>query len=278
MTLDGVLEDRDGTRKFRFRLSAGDAIESVWMPGKKHATLCMSTQVGCRMGCAFCRTAKMGWKRDLEAGEIVAQLYAVRAMPDLGSDVTHVVLMGMGEPLDNLDNTLRALRVLTDPLGPNLSTRRVTVSTVGFPGVLERVLQEVPVSVTVSLNAADDETRSRLMPVNRRYGLEALIETLRQLPLAPRRRITIAYVLVRGVNDAEADAVRLARLLHGIRCKVNLIPLNPFPGSELVPPEEAAVLAFQLALRNRGVSTYIRFSKGSEILAACGQLAGKSPR
>ncbi len=272
--LDATQDGQDGTRKLRFRLADGGTVESVLIPGKKRNTLCISTQLGCRMGCLFCRTGSMGWVRNLQPAEILGQVYAVRAT--LGPEdplLTHVVFMGMGEPLDNLEGTLQALRILTHPLGCCLSTRRVTVSTVGIPPGLERLLREVPVSVTVSLNASDDETRSRLMPINRRYPLTELCAALRELPLPPRRRITIAYVLIRGVNDRPEDVRRLARLLHGIPCKVNLIPLNPFPGSVLERPEEAAVLSFQEGLRSLGVSAFIRVSRGGDILAACGQLA-----
>jgi len=276
---DAVTEARDGTRKLRFPLEDGGAVESVLIPGKNRNTLCVSTQVGCRMGCRFCRTAQMGWVRDLRAAEILGQVYAVRRGAGPGEPpLTHVVFMGMGEPLDNLENTLRALRILTHPLGVCLSPRRLTVSTVGVPQAMRRLLSEIPVALTVSLNAADDDTRSFLMPVNRRHPLEELCRELRELPLPPRRRITLAYVLIRGVNDSPADARRLARRVHGIRCKVNLIPLNPFPGSELSRPEASTVLSFQEGLRSRGVSAHIRFSRGDDILAACGQLAQERGR
>jgi 23S rRNA (adenine2503-C2)-methyltransferase len=271
---DGILTSRDGTRKVRFLLQDGGRVESVLIPGKNRSTLCVSTQLGCRMGCLFCRTGRMGWVRNLEVGEILGQIYAVRGrLAPEDPVLTHVVFMGMGEPLDNPEGTLQALRVLTHPLGGCLSTRRVTVSTVGIPGEMERLLREVPVAITVSLNAADETTRSFLMPVNRRYPLTDLCASLRGLPLPPRRRITIAYVLIRGVNDRPEDARQLARLLHGVRCKVNLIPLNPFPGSDLRAPEESVVLSFQERLRSRGVSAHVRFSRGEDILAACGQLA-----
>jgi len=279
MEPDTVVEARDGTRKLRFPLEDGAVVESVLIPGRNRNTLCVSTQVGCRMGCRFCRTAKMGWVRDLRAGEIVGQVYAVRRSARVQDPLlTHVVFMGMGEPLDNLDSTLCALRILTDPLGVCLSTRRITVSTVGIPDAMHRLLSEVPVALTLSLNAADDETRSALMPVNRRHPLAELRAALQALPLPPRRRITLAYVLVGGVNDGLEDARRLARLLHGLRCKVNLIPFNPFPGTDLARPEESRVLAFQDGLRARGISAHIRFSRGEDILAACGQLAQQDPR
>lgn len=273
-TQDSIL-GRDGTRKIRFRLvEGGGAVESVWIPGRNRSTLCVSSQLGCRMGCRFCRTAGMGWVRHLRPGEILGQVYAVaQASETQDPPVTHVVFMGMGEPMDNLENTLSALRTLTHPLGGCLSPRRITVSTVGIPEAMTRLLREIPVALTVSLNAADDRTRTRLMPYNRRVPLADLCAALQALPLAPRRRITIAYVLIGGENDRAEDARRLARLLHGIRCKVNLIPLNAFPGSDMERPGDSAVIAFQDALRCRGISAHVRFSRGEDILAACGQLA-----
>ncbi|MEW6439372.1 MAG: 23S rRNA (adenine(2503)-C(2))-methyltransferase RlmN [bacterium] len=280
VSLERVLTSRDRTRKFLFRLEDGLAIEAVLIPEAGRLTLCLSTQVGCRMRCAFCRTGGLGFERNLRAGEILGQHYAIRSLlkdVEGGPAVTHIVFMGMGEPLDNLEETRRALRILSHPLGCGMSLRRMTVSTVGIPAGLETLFLETPVSITVSLNAADDETRSRIMPVNRRYPLGDVLETLRRLPLPPRRRFTIAYVLLRGVNDSPEDARRLVRLLHGIRCKVNLIPFNPFPGTELQGPEESGMLAFQALLRSKGVSAHVRQSRGSDILGACGQLAGDRP-
>ena len=276
LRLDEILYGDDGTRKLRYLLADGGCVESVWIPEEKRSTLCISTQLGCRMGCLFCRTGQMGWKRNLETGEILGQVHAVRKQLGPEKPVSHIVFMGMGEPLDNLDNSLCALRILTNPTGGGFSTRRITVSTVGIPQGMDRLLREVPVSITVSLNASDEKTRSKLMPVNRRYPLDELCNSLRVLPLAPRRRITIAYVLIGGMNDRPGDAVRLVRLLHGIRCKVNLIPLNPFPGSDLARPEPSVAVAFQETLRSKGISTHIRYSRGDDILAACGQLAEKS--
>lgn len=276
LALDEAVHGQEGTDKYRFRLLDGGCIEAVLIPEKKRLTLCLSTQVGCRMGCLFCRTGMMGWKRNLEPGEILGQYYAVRAIPGRKRDITHVVLMGMGEPLDNLENTLGALRIMTHPLGGGFSNRRITLSTVGLSDRLETLHREIPVSITLSLNAADDETRTRLMPVNRRYPVQEVLDVLRGLPLAPRRRFTMAYVLMKGVNDSRADARNLCRLLHGVRCKVNLIPFNPFPGTELKRPEESRVLEFQEGLRSRGLSTHVRFSRGVDILAACGQLADES--
>lgn len=265
----------DGTEKYRFGLRDGGRIESVWIPEQRRSTLCVSTQLGCAMGCAFCRTGRMGLKRNLQTAEIVGQYYAVRDLWKGKRTLTHVVLMGMGEPLANLRNTVRALRILAHPLGCGLSPRRLTVSTVGIPEALTTLFERIPVSITLSLNAADDATRSRLMPVNRTYPMGTVLETLRGLPLPPRRRFSIAYVMLRGVNDRPEDARRLVRLLHGLRCKVNLIPFNAFPGSRLRRPDEDRVAAFRDLLRSKGVSAHIRQSRGDDALAACGQLGGE---
>lgn len=274
VALEATFEAEDGTRKFRFRLSDGASIESVTIPEEKRTTLCVSTQVGCALGCLFCRTGRMGLRRNLRAEEILAQYYAIRSMSAGKTDLTHVVFMGMGEPLANLECTSRALKILTHPLGCGLSPRRLTVSTVGIPGPLEELFHEIPVSITLSLNGADNETRSRLMPINRKHPIEEVLATLRRLPLAPRRRFTIAYVLIGGENDGLEDARQLVRILHGLRCKVNLIPFNPFPETELRRPKKADVTSFQEFLRSKGLSAHVRWSRGQDVLAACGQLSG----
>jgi len=274
LTLEEALEADDGTKKFRFRLLDGGVIESVTIPEQKRNTLCVSTQVGCALGCLFCRTGRMGLRRNLRVEEILGQYYAIRAMSGRQHAVTHLVFMGMGEPLANPDSTRRALKILTHPMGCGFSPRRITVSTVGIPKPLKALFDEIPVSITLSLNAADNETRSRLMPVNRKHPIEEVLDTLQRLPLAPRRRFTIAYVLIRGENDSLEDARRLVRVLHGLRCKVNLIPFNPFPQTELRRSREGDMIAFQDFLRSKGLSSHIRSSRGGEILAACGQLCG----
>jgi 23S rRNA (adenine2503-C2)-methyltransferase len=278
LALEETLEAEDGTRKFRFRLQDGASIESVTIPEEKRTTLCVSTQVGCGLGCLFCRTGRMGLRRSLRVEEILGQYYAIRSWWGEGAGPTHVVFMGMGEPLANLDATCRALKILSHPLGCGLSQRRLTVSTVGIPRALEMLFHEVSVSITLSLNGADNETRSRLMPINRKHPIEEVLATLRRLPLAPRRRFTIAYVLIGGENDGLQHARQLVRVLHGLRCKVNLIPFNPFPETELKAPSEAEVTAFQAFLRSKGISTHIRWSRGGDVLAACGQLDGDALR
>ena len=274
VSLEKTIQADDGTQKFQFRLHRGGLIESVLIPEEKRLTLCLSTQLGCAMNCLFCRTGDMGWKRNLGVEEILGQYYAVRAMLSNKQVVTHVVFMGMGEPLENLENTIRTLKIMTHPSGGALSPRRITISTVGIPMNLEILFRESPVAITFSLNAADNETRNRLMPINRRYPIEEVLDTLKRLPLPPRKRFAIAYVLIQGENDTLQDARHLVRLLHGLRCKINLIPFNPYPGSTLKRPSDEAVLSFQNFLRSKAFSTHVRFSRGRDVLAACGQLGG----
>ncbi len=276
VSLKKTIQADDGTRKFQFRLQQGGLIESVLIPEEKRLTLCLSTQLGCAMNCLFCRTGDMGLKRNLGTEEILGQYYAVRAMLNKKQAVTHVVFMGMGEPLANLEHTTRALKILTHSAGSGLSPRRITVSTVGLPKNLEVLFHEIPVAITLSLNAADNETRNRLMPINQRHPIETVLNTLKRLPLPPRRRFAIAYVLIQGENDTLKDARQLVRILHGLRCKINLIPFNPYPGSAFKRPADEVVLAFQDFLRSKGFSTHVRFSRGRDVMAACGQLGGDS--
>jgi len=275
LELEEIRQGQDGTEKFRFRTRDQGFVESVLIPEEKRLTVCLSTQLGCRMGCVFCRTGKMGWKRDLEPAEILGQFYAIRALPGRTKEITHIVFMGMGEPLDNLENTLASLRILAHPLGACFSPRRLTVSTVGLPDQMEALSRDIQVSLTVSLNAADNKIRTRLMPINKVHPIQEVTDALKRIPLAPRRRFSIAYVLIGGVNDRLQDARNLSRLLHGVRCKINLIPFNPFPGAGLAGPEEGRVTAFQDLLRSKGCSTHVRYSRGGDILAACGQLASE---
>jgi 23S rRNA (adenine2503-C2)-methyltransferase len=266
----------DGTRKFLFGLADGQCIETVLIRERSHYTLCISTQVGCAQGCRFCMTARGGLVRDLTAGEIVAQVRDVAALIGDGeASLTNVVLMGMGEPLANYANVIGALAVITDAdWGLGFSPRRVTLSTVGLAPRLADLGRDSRVNLAVSLNAGDDPTRSRLMPVNRRYPLDTLMAACRAFPLAPRRRITFEYILIAGVNDSPADARRLVSRLHGIRAKVNLIPFNEHPGSDFRRPEASVVEAFLQHLADRHQTAIVRYSKGQEIAAACGQLRG----
>jgi len=245
-------------------------------------TQCISTQVGCAQGCVFCASGVAGLKRNLGADEIVAQVLTGRAHLDEGERLTNVVYMGMGEPLANYDATARSLRILTHPDGIALSSRRVTVSTSGLVPEIARLGQDFggKVGLAISLHAADDDTRTRLMPINKKYPLATLIDALRAYPLPPRRRITIEYTLVAGKNDTSLEARKLVKLLRGLPVKINLIPMNPIEASTLGPPEMSGVLGFQRILCDAGYSCFIRRRRGDDVAAACGQLAllGAKPK
>ncbi len=263
----------DGSVKYAFGLADGRRIEAVLMPSPTHHTLCVSTQVGCAMGCDFCMTARMGLVRNLSAGEIVQQVVeAYREVPE-GGFIRNVVFMGMGEPFHNYDNLVAALEILTEDHGFGFSWRRLTVSTSGLVPAIHRFAREdVRANLAVSLNGVTDEVRAQLMPVNRRWNIAALLAACREIPKEPRVRITIEYVLLRGITDSLADARKLVKLLHGLKCKVNLIPFNPWPGSHYEGPTLAHARRFQEELLDRGLLTTLRLSKGSDIQAACGQL------
>ncbi len=271
-------EGADGTGKFVWRLGDGEHIESVRIPmrgreGEKRWALCISTQVGCAMGCAFCLTAKMGFVRQLSAGEIVEQYIAAALRLPEGERFRSVVFMGMGEPLDNFDATVKAARLMTHPNGIALSPKRLTVSTVGVTPKLEEFVRAVPgVGLAVSLHAADEATRSRIVPVNRKWGMADLLRACRALSAQERRRITFEYVLLKGVNDSPEDAGQLAKRLHGVRCKINLLPWNPFAGVSFERPSDERVEAFRGILAGKGYTVTVRQSRGLDIRAACGQL------
>jgi 23S rRNA (adenine2503-C2)-methyltransferase len=272
-----VEESSDGTKKFLFQLEDGNRIESVLIPNKKRLTLCLSTQVGCVMGCRFCLTGKKGLKRNLTTAEIINQILAVReTLPDKTS-ITNIVLMGMGEPLANYQNTLKAVELMTHPEAFKFSSRRVTVSTVGILPELEQLAREkARFRLAISLNASDEETRSRLMPINRRHPLKRILEVCRKFPLQPRARITFEYVMLEDENDSPEDAKRLLKILKAIPSKVNLIPLNEASGIPFKRSSKEKVRQFQEILMNGGMTTIIRASKGADISAACGQLQGKA--
>ncbi len=261
----------DLSEKYLFGLEDGQRIESVLMSDKDRLTLCVSSQAGCAMGCRFCQTGKLGFRRNLAPHEIVDQVIAVNRALGRDRKITNIVLMGMGEPLANLDNVAEALWRIVSLAG--ISKRKVTISTAGLVPKMEALPLKAPdVNLAVSLNATTDETRSAIMPVNRRYPLRSLLEACRRFPLGARRRITFEYVLISGLNDSIADAKRLVGLLRGIPSKVNLIPLNPHAGSDLRRPSEAVIAAFQEILIKNNLTAIIRESKGGDILAACGQL------
>jgi 23S rRNA (adenine2503-C2)-methyltransferase len=265
----------DGTRKFLFGLEDGHAIESVLIPDDDRLTLCISSQVGCQQACRFCLTGQGGFARNLLFYEISDQVLEVsRILRNEGSrGITNIVLMGMGEPLANLEEVLKAVRIITSDRALGISGRRITLSTDGLVPEIDALGRAgVKVNLAVSLNATTDETRDRIMPVNRRYPLMELLAACKRFPLEPRRRITFEYVLLKGINDSEDDALRLARLLKGIKCKVNLIPFNPFPGSEFKRPVDISVKRFQKILQDRHYTVLVRESRGRDISAACGQL------
>jgi 23S rRNA (adenine2503-C2)-methyltransferase len=271
--VERVTPSADGSQKLVLRLADGGRVQSVLIPDDDRLTLCVSTQVGCGFACAFCFTGTMGVERDLTAGEIVGQHLVARRLVPPGGRVTHVVYMGMGEPLANYASTVKSLRILTDARAIGLSPRRVTVSTVGLVGGIEKLAREsLRVNLAISLHATTNETRDRLMPVNRGFDLEALLAACRRFPLPMRQRMTFEYVLLHDVNDSADDARRLVKLLRGIRAKVNLIPFNDWDGSGFQRPPLARILAFQAILLERGVTATIRWSKGEDIGAACGQL------
>ncbi|GAB5544871.1 MAG: 23S rRNA (adenine(2503)-C(2))-methyltransferase RlmN [Sandaracinaceae bacterium] len=281
----------DGTRKLLLRMHDGRTVESVLIPqGSSGAedpiggeepedgrpvTQCISSQVGCAMACVFCASGMAGLKRNMTAGEIIAQLLLGRDRVAEGDRLRNVVLMGMGEPLHNYGAVARALTLMFHADGLGFGTRRVTLSTSGLVPEIDKLGEDFggKIQLAISLHVPDDERRSALMPINRKYPLGALMEAVRRYPLPPRRRITIEYTLVRGYNDELEDAGRLAKLLEGLRVKVNLIPMNPVPDNPLGPPSWEVVEAFHDRLWDAGVPTFIRRRKGDDIAAACGQLA-----
>jgi 23S rRNA (adenine2503-C2)-methyltransferase len=263
----------DGTEKFLLRLSDGKMIESVFIPDTPSMTFCISTQVGCAMACAFCLTGKMGLARNLTAGEIVGQVRVLADLLHMRDTRFNIVLMGMGEPLHNYDETMKALRILADENGFGVSPKRMTLSTVGLLPQLERLATEpVMPNLAISLHAPTDVQRAELVPINKKYGVADIIAACKRFPLKRRSRITFEYVMLSGVNDRPEDARRLAKLLAGVRSKVNLIPLNAAAGIPFERPSDEAVDRFGQILAEHGVTVSVRKSRGRDIRAACGQL------
>jgi 23S rRNA (adenine2503-C2)-methyltransferase len=281
MPLDrlGAFSSPDGTTKFTFRCDDKAVIESVLIPFATHNSLCISSQVGCAMGCTFCYTAKMGLRRNLTSAEIVAQVVAVRRMlAERDEKLTNIVFMGMGEPFHNLENVLAACDIVIDEHGMDFSRRRVTVSTSGIVPAIERFAEESDAQLAVSLNATTDAIRTEIMPVNERWDIQELLSCLRKIPLDKRRRITFEYVLLAGVNDSDEDADRLADLIGDIPNKVNIIAFNPHPDTPFVRPNDKEVERFQNRLIERHVSCFWRRTRGAESMAACGQLGQPGDR
>jgi len=263
----------DGTEKFLLRLEDGRQIESVFIPDTPSMTFCISTQVGCAMACAFCLTGKMGLVRNLTAGEIAGQVRVLAGALDMRDRKFNIVLMGMGEPLHNYDETMRALRMLNDEHGLGMSPRRVTLSTVGLLPALEKMAHEpIMPNLAISLHAPTDGLRGELVPLNKKYGVAEIIAACKRFPLTRRSRITFEYVLLAGVNDSQDDARKLAKLLSGLKSKVNIIPLNAAPGIQFERPSDSAINQFAQILAERGLVVSVRKSRGRDIRAACGQL------
>jgi 23S rRNA (adenine2503-C2)-methyltransferase len=273
ISFKGAHPSGDGTTKLTFKCDDNAVIETVLIPAENRNTLCVSSQVGCAMGCTFCYTAKMGLKRNLTAAEIVAQVVeARRRMTDEFGRIGNIVFMGMGEPLHNYDNVVRAIHVLTDQMGLDFSKRRVTVSTSGLVPELEKLGEDTDVQLAVSLNGTEDEQRSELMPVNDRWGIDELLETLKEFPLENRERITFEYVLIKGITDRPEDAQRLVELVRDIPSKVNIIPFNPHPKTPFETPTEERIDQFQQYLIDHNVHVLRRATRGRDSMAACGQL------
>lgn len=268
----GVLRSTDGTTKFLWKTHDGFQIESVLIPDEDRLTLCVSSQVGCAMACSFCLTGDLGLKRHLRPSEIANQPLQIRAGLAEGSRITNVVMMGMGEPLHNYDNLVCALRTYLAEDGLGFSHRKVTVSTVGLVPAMQKLSEELPVNLAVSLNASTEEQRREVMPITKKYSMQTLLDACRALPVPHHKRITFEYVMMAGFNDSLEDAARLVRLLHGIKSKVNLIPYNENPDRDIKRPSDARVDAFQHYLVTRGVQCSVRSTRGIDISAACGQL------
>jgi len=269
-----IQESKDGTKKALLRLEDGLFIESVLIPGKNNWTICVSTQAGCAMDCKFCLTARQGFKRNLKPSEITGQFITLKNEMPEGPEIKNIVMMGMGEPLANYDNVLKAIKNLTCDFGMGFSNRKVTVSTCGLVPQILQLGKDICINLAVSLNAHDNETRSKLMPVNKKYPLEVLLDACRQYTMPGRRLLTFEYILMDGVNYSVQDAKKLSALLKGQRCKLNLIVFNEYPGSPFKSPSQKTVEAFQKTLIDSHYTTMLRKSKGSDILAACGQLSG----
>ena len=274
-----IEKSRDGSKKYLFRLPDGNLLESVLIPERDHYTLCISSQVGCALGCRFCFTGQGGLARNLTGGEIIAQVRDIQNSIDAPRQLTNLVLMGMGEPLANYHNVVKAIETFTDNrLGLGFANRRITLSTSGLVDRLADLGRDTQVRLAISLNASDNLTRDRLMPINRKYPIEVLLEACRRYPLKPHHRITFEYILLRGINDSESDARRLAKLLRPIKAKINLIPFNPFEGCDFRRPDESVISRFLQILLEKNYTAIIRRSKGEDISAACGQLRAYRPQ
>jgi 23S rRNA (adenine2503-C2)-methyltransferase len=271
-----VFVSHDNSRRFLMELPGEYTVESVFIPEERRDTFCISTQVGCAVGCLFCVTGKLKMRHNLTAGEIIGQVLLLRADRETVSKRLNIVIMGMGEPLHNYENVMKAIRLLTDDSGMSISPRRITLSTSGVvPGIKKLAEEPVLPNLAISLNATTDAVRDKLIPINRKWNIETLLDACRSFPLERRRRITFEYVLIDGVNDSLEDARRLVRLLDGLRKKVNLIPLNADPWVPLKTPSQERILAFEKVLLDHHITVIIRRPRGDDVSAACGMLAGR---
>ncbi|MBN1294253.1 MAG: 23S rRNA (adenine(2503)-C(2))-methyltransferase RlmN, partial [Candidatus Latescibacteria bacterium] len=276
--LDEFSSSDNSTDKFLWELHDGHRIESVIIRDEGRITACISSQVGCKMACTFCRTGSMGFKRNLTSGEIVDQLIKMRTILKIqGEDITNIVFMGMGDPLDNLDAVLKSIKIINMETGLSIGMRKITVSTCGIvPGIYRLTREFRRIGLAISLNAVEDSVRTMLMPINRHYPLEQLLKASKEYVKLTKRRITFEYILIAGVNDSVEHAKKLLELARKIPCKINLIIFNEFDESPHNSPTEDKVAAFQNVLVNGHITAFLRKSKGTDILAACGQLATKN--
>ena len=271
-------DSKDGTRRYLLKLADGETVESVLIPSSDRVTFCISSQIGCALGCTFCLTGQLGLIRDLTAGEIVSQVMVLRREAEAGYPGLRfsIVLMGMGEPLQNYDNVLKAIHILHDDYGMAVPSARITLSTAGLVPALERLAAErVFPNLSISLTGVTNASRDLLMPINRKYPIEAIMDVVRRLPLSRQNRVMFECVMIKGVTDSPGDARELARLLQGMRAKVNLIPLNPAPELAYNRPDDDAILRFHGILLESGVTTFVRRNRGNDVSGACGQLKKK---
>ncbi len=265
----GVAESADGTKKYLFGVSEGRYIESAWIPDRERATLCVSTQAGCRMGCVFCMTGRQGFQGNLSANEILNQF---RSLPERAG-LTNIVYMGMGEPLDNLEEVMKSLEILTSPWGYGWSPSRITVSTIGMTSGIKEFLEKSRCHLAVSLHSPFPEERSSLMPVQKSNNISEVLNIIRDFDFNSQRRVSFEYIVFEGLNDTPSHIKELARILNGIKCRINLIRFHPVPGSSYRSPGEEAMVRFRDALNAKGIITTIRASRGMDINAACGLLS-----
>lgn len=261
----------DGTKKYLFPGTPGKFIETAYIPEKERATVCVSSQVGCKMGCLFCMTGKQGFQGNLSAGEIVNQFRSISEWRKL----SNIVYMGMGEPLDNLDEVLKSLEILTSPWGFALSPRRITVSTIGITPAMLRFLENSEAHLAISLHTPFDEERQKLMPIQQVYPLQEVLSEIKSWDFGRQRRVSFEYILFKNLNDSRAHINELSRILSGIKCRINLIRFHPIPGTPLEAPDEHSIMAFKEGLNAKGITTTIRASRGQDIWAACGLLSTK---